>query len=145
MVQRTTIPLRDLQKDLGQQLGDDTDPLELLREMLLHGISRLANDEQHRRVCHIILHRCEMHKEGDVSDTLINAMCEDSREVLVSLCHDISRTHSLFPSLSCEDACDIIMAFMVGSYDCSLRHPAIYCVERNMEAKVDALLNGLFR
>lgn len=143
MVQRTSMPLRDLRESLGRQMGD-VDPLCLLREMLLHGVSRLANDEQHRRVCHIVLHRCEMTGHGNATDTLISSMFEDSHEVLVSLCQDIARHHPLRDPLSSEDASDVITAFMVGLYECSLRHPATYSVAHGMEAKINALLDGLF-
>lgn len=144
MVQRTAMPLRELRDNLDQQMGEDAGSLAVLREMLLHGISRLANDAQHRRVCHIVLHRCEATDHSQVTECLINSMFEDSHTVLLSLCHDVAQTHALRAPLSCEDACDIIMAFMVGTYECSLRHPSIYSANRGMATKVDALLAGLF-
>jgi AcrR family transcriptional regulator len=143
MVQRTSMPLRDLRANLGQQMGD-VDSLCLLREMLLHGVSRLASDEQHRRVCHIVLHRCEMTCHDAVTGTLIRSMFQESHEVLVSLCQDAAAQHPLRPPLSSEDASDVIIAFMAGLYECSLRHPGTYSIDHGMGAKVDALLAGLF-
>lgn len=144
MVQRTAMPLRSLRENLGRELGD-ADPLNLLRQMLMHGVSRLANDKQHRRVCHIVLHRCEMICNDDAASALINSMFEESHEVMVSMCQEVARTHALRPPLSSNDASDMIIAFMVGLYECSLRHPTIYSVDHGMQAKIDALLASLFQ
>ncbi|HET7314919.1 TetR family transcriptional regulator [Salinisphaera sp.] len=143
MVQRTAMPLRDLRQCFGQHIPGN-EPMRLMREMLLHGISRLTNDEQHRRVCHIVFHRCEMTERGHATDHLLSAMFEDSREVLVSLCTEIAAICPLREPLCAEDAADVIIAFMVGLYECSLRHPGLYSIEHCMEAKVDAVLGGLF-
>lgn len=144
MVQRTAMPMRDLRHCLGQHIPG-SEPRRLMREMLLHGISRLTHDEQHRRVCHIVLHRCEMTDTGHASGHLLSAMFEDSREVLVSLCTEIAAVCPLRSPLTDRDAADVITAFMVGLYECSLRHPDLYSIDRCMEAKVDAVLDGLFR
>ncbi|WP_158590584.1 TetR family transcriptional regulator [Salinisphaera sp. LB1] len=143
MVQRTAMPLRDLRQCLGQHIPGN-EPMRLMREMLLHGISRLANDEQHRRVCHIVFHRCEMTERGHATGHLLSVMFEDSREVLVSLCGEIATVCALREPLTAEDAADVLIAFMVGLYECSLRHPGLYSIEHSMEAKVDAVLDGLF-
>lgn len=143
MVQRTAMPLRDLRQCLGQHIPGN-EPMRLMREMLLHGISRVANDEQHRRVCHIVLHRCEMTEHDHATGHLLGAMFEESRGVLVSLCDEIAAVCPLRPSLTSGDAADVIIAFMVGLYECSLRHPGLYSIEHGMEAKVDAMLTGLF-
>lgn len=143
MVQRTATPLRDLRQCFGQHIPG-SEPMRLMREMLLHGISRLAHDEQHRRVCHIVFHRCEMTDRGDATGHLLSAMFEDSRAVLVSLCGEIAFVSPLREPLTAEDAADVLIAFMVGLYECSLRHPGLYSVEHGMEAKVDAVLRGLF-
>ncbi|WP_423823228.1 TetR family transcriptional regulator [Salinisphaera sp. SPP-AMP-43] len=143
MVQRTAQPLRDLRECLGQHIPGD-EPMRLLREMLLHGISRLANDEQHRRVCHIVFHRCEITEQGNATGALIGAMFDDSREVLISLCNEIAQTDRLQLVLTPKDTADVIIAYIVGLYECSLRHPATFSIDYVMEAKVDAVLSGLF-
>lgn len=143
MIERTFIPLRDLRQSLSQHIPGD-EPLRLLREMLLHAIVRLANDDQHRRVCAIVLHHCEMTERGHAPGDLINAMFEDSRRVLVSACEEISAVYPLIQPLTAAQAADVIMAFVVGLYECSLRHPSAYSLEQGMQAKVDAVLGGLF-
>lgn len=143
MVQRTATPLRDLRDCLEPHIPVD-EPLRLLREMLLHSISRLANDDQHRRVCHIVLHRCEVNDQEAATSRVLQAMFEDSRTVLASLCEEIARRHPPTPPLTIEDVTDTIMAFIVGLYECSLRHPDVYSVNPGMEAKLDAVLSGLF-
>lgn len=143
MVQRTVLPMGDLRERLGQHIPGN-EPMRLMQEMLRHGISRLANDEQHRRVCHIVLHHCEMTERGHATGHLLSTMFEDSREVLVSLCSEIATFCPLRRPLTSEDAADVIIAFMVGLYECSLRHPGLYSVEHGMEAKIDAVLAGLF-
>jgi len=142
MVGRTHLPMRDLRQCLSQHIPGN-EPLWLLREMMRHGLERLGNDAQHRRVCHIVLHRCEIPEEGHPADTLLRALFEDAREVLLSLCNEIADLGQLHPSLSVGDATDIVMASMCGHYECVLRHPETYVVNRDWGPLVDATLRGL--
>src|SRR5699024_11889295 len=58
MVERTYLPLRDLQHSLRtEQPGQG--PRTTLRDMLLHGLNRLASDAHHRRVCQLFTHLCD--------------------------------------------------------------------------------------
>ncbi|ROO30228.1 TetR family transcriptional regulator [Salinisphaera orenii] len=143
MISRTALPLRDLRQCLSQHIPGD-EPLRLLREMLLHGLHRLAGDQKHRRVCHIILHRCEITAQGHPAEALLSAMFEESREVLLSLCREIERLGQLRPGLTVDAATDVLMAFMSGNYECTLRHPGLYEVDRDWDAIVDSVLFGLF-
>lgn len=143
MIQRTVLPLRDLRQCLSEHIPL-SDPLRLLREMMIHGINRLAHDQQHRRVIHIVLHRCEMTEQGQPTARILDAMFDDTREVLLSLCEDIATKGQLRSSIGVIEAADIIIAFMSGSYECSLRHPDTYDVANNLEARIDTVLAGLF-
>lgn len=143
MVARTKLPLRDLRRCLIEHIPG-VKPLPLLREMILHGVHRLATDEQHRRVCHIALHRCEIDTAHHATARVIDAIFEDTRTVLLSICQEIADDVGLATGLTPEDASDVIISFMAGQYDCSLRHPDTYHVADNAPAKVDALLAGLF-
>lgn len=143
MIQRTKLPLRDLRQCLSEQIPL-SDPLRLLREMMIHGVNRLIHDEQHRRVIHIVLHRCEMTEQGQPSSRILNAIFDDTREVLVSLCEDIAAKGELRTGTSVATAADTIIALMSGLYECSLRYPETYDVTGNPEAKIDAVLRGLF-
>lgn len=143
MVARTHLPLRDLRQCLSAHIPGN-EPLRLLREMLLHGLHRLGTDDQHRRVCHIILHRCEITEHGYSVEALLSAMFEDARTVLLSLCIEIARLDQLRAGLTPEDATDTIMAFMCGHYECTLRHPKLYDACRDWRPIVDAMLRGLF-
>jgi len=143
MINRTNLPLRDLRQCLSVHIPGN-EPLRLLREMMLHGLERLSNDAQHRRVCHIVLHRCEMTAQGHSAETLLSAMFEDARSVLRALCGEISAQGLLREPLTPDCATDVIMAFMCGNYECVLRHPDIYGTARNWPLMLDALLSGLF-
>lgn len=143
MMSRTHMPLRDLRQCLTEHIPGAA-PLQLLREMLLHGINRLAVDDQHRRVCHIVLHRCEITEHGHPAAKLMRAMFEDSRAVILSLCMEVEQLGQLQPGLAAEDAADTLMAFICGTYECSLRHPDLYRIDRAPDAKIDALMRGLF-
>lgn len=143
MISRTKMPLRDLRQCLSQHIPGD-EPLRLLREMILHGLQRLATDTKHRRVCHIMLHRCEITADGHPADALLSAMFKESREVLLSLCSEIDELGQLRSGITPEDATDVIMAFMCGNYECTLRHPDLYQVDRNWATPVDTVLLGLF-
>ena len=112
--------------------------------MMLHAVQRLAGDAQHRRVCHIVLHRCEINDREVASNRVLEAMFDDTRTALLALCEEITEDFALAPGLSPADASDMIVAFLAGLYECSLRHPATYAVENNAPAKIDALLGGLF-
>lgn len=144
MIARTYLPLRDLRQYLSQDLPGH-DPVGLLREMLLHGLNRLANDPHHRRVCHILLHRCEVTDKGHPAADLMRTAFEDSRAVLVSLCREAEQASQLHPLSSVDGASDMILSFMCGVYDCSLRHPDLYDANRDWAPVVDALFTGLFR
>ena len=145
MITRTKLPLRDLRRCLSDGIpGMDADPLRLLREMILHGLQRLASDEQHRRVCHIVLHRCEMTDQSEATSRLMDAMFDDTRTVLISLCEEIAAQGQLREGLTVVNAADMIATFVAGSYQCSLRHPDMYRVADQPERKIDALLFGLF-
>ena len=128
MISRTNMPLRDLRQHLGEH-SSEAQPSRLLREKILHGLRRLAADDQHRRVCHIVLHRCEITDEGHSASALLSAMFEDAREAIASLCRDAAALDQLCPALTADDAADIIIAFMCGSYECSLRYPRVYVVD----------------
>jgi len=143
MINRTNLPLRDLRQCLSAHIPGN-EPLRLLREMMLHGLQRLSTDAQHRRVCHIVLHRCETTESGHPADALLNAMFEDARSVLHALCSEISDQGQLNEALAPDSATDMIMAFMCGNYECTLRHPALYKCERDWRPMLDALLSGLF-
>ncbi|MES1932585.1 MAATS-type transcriptional repressor [Salinisphaera shabanensis T35B1] len=142
MVARTHLPLRDLRQCLSQHIPGN-EPLWLLREMMRHGLERLGNDAQHRRVCHIVMHRCEITEDGNPADALMRAMFEDAREVLLSLCNEIAQLGQLHAQLSVREATDIVMAFMCGHYECVLRHPETYAADRDWAPLVDAALRGL--
>ncbi|MES1949928.1 TetR family transcriptional regulator [Salinisphaera sp. S4-8] len=142
MVARTHLPLRDLRQCLSQHIPGN-EPLWLLREMMRHGLERLGHDARHQRVCHIVLHRCEVTEDGHPADALIQAMFEDAREVLVSLCSEIAELDQLHSQLSAASASDMLMAFMCGHYECVLRHPDTYAADRDWGVLVDAALRGL--
>lgn len=144
MISRTNMPMRDLRQSLSAHIPGAA-PLQLLREMLLHAMHRLATDEQHRRVCHIVLHRCEITREGHPAAALMNALFEDTRLALLSLCSEMSSLGQLRTDLTPDDAADVIVTFMCGLYECALRHPEQHSIERNPEGKINALLGGLFQ
>lgn len=143
MVRRTAVPLRELQTRCGQD-PQDTDPRHFLKDTLLHTISRLAHDQQHRRICHIILHRCEMNEHDTASTDFVNALFEDARSFLIATCNDISAVYPLAYGLTTTDAADLLITFLAGLYECSLRHPDLYDVEHGMGHKVEAMLNSVF-
>ncbi|MBO9469791.1 TetR family transcriptional regulator [Endozoicomonas sp. G2_2] len=143
MVSRTHLPLRDLCQCLSQHIPG-SEPLRLLREMMRHGLERLGNDAQHRTVCHIVMHRCEVTEHGHPADALMRAMFEDARAVLLSLCNEIAELGQLRDGLDARDATHMIMAFMCGNYECVLRHPETYDAERDWRPLIDALLRGIF-
>ncbi|MES1946709.1 TetR family transcriptional regulator [Salinisphaera sp. C84B14] len=142
MVARTHLPLRDLRECLSQHIPGN-EPLWLLREVMRHGLERLGNDPRHRRVCHIVMHRCEVTDEGHPADALMRAMFEDAREVILSLCSEIDQLDLLHPPLSARDASDMVMAFVAGHYECVLRHPETHRADRDWAPLVDAALRGL--
>jgi len=145
MIRRTKLPLRDLRHCLSEHIpGADSDPVRLLREMMLHGIYRLAHDEQHRRVCHIVLHRCEMSNDTRATSRILDAMFDETRDVLTSLCDEISALGLLRPGLTVINVVDIISTMMAGLYQCSLRHPDSFNVDDNIERRLDAVLFGVF-
>jgi len=143
MVARTHLPLRDLRHCLSQHIPGN-EPLRLLREMIHHGLERLARDSQHRRVCHIILHRCETTDHGHPVDAVMHAMFNDARVVLLSLCKEIADLGQLRDGLTVEHATDMVCVFMCGNYECALRHPGIYDTRRDWTPLVDAMLRGVF-
>jgi AcrR family transcriptional regulator len=143
MIGRTHMPLRDLRQCLSEHIPGN-DPLRLLQEMLRHGLERLACDPRHRRVCHIVMHRCEVTDEGHPADAVMRAMFEDARIVMLSLCEEIDDIGLLCTDLSPTDATDMMMAFMCGHYDCVLRHPQIYAADRDWAPLVNAALRGVF-
>lgn len=143
MIGRTHMPLRDLRECVSQHIPGNK-PLRLLQEMLRHGLERLAHDAQHRRVCHIVLHRCEITERGHPADALMRAMFEDARTVLLSLCGEVAELGLLRPGLEVADAADMVMAFLCGHYDCVLRHPQIYAADRDWRPLVDAALRSVF-
>lgn len=143
MLARTHMPLRDLRQCLRAHIPGNH-PVCLLREMLLHGLKRLATDEQHRRVCHIVLHRCEITADGHPTATLLRAIFEDARAVVFALSEEIADAGRLHPDLTSRNATDTIMAFISGQYECALRHPDLYDCGPHQQVMVDALLRGLF-
>ena len=142
MLARTHLPLRDLRQCLSQHIPGN-EPLWLLREVMRHGLERLGNDPRHRRVCHIVMHRCEVTDEGHPADALMRAMFEDAREVIMSLCNEIKQLGLLHSQLSARDASDMVMAFVAGHYECVLRHPETHVADRDWGPLVDAALRGL--
>ncbi len=143
MVARTHLPLRDLRQRLGEHLPGH-DSIRLLREMLLHGLERLATDAQHRRVSHIMLHRCDVTDQEHPAAGMMRALFEDARSVLVSLCQEAADAGRLDPTIDSHNAADMIMAFMSGVYDCTLRYPDMCQASRDWRPMVDTLLAGLF-
>ncbi len=145
MIARTHLPLRDLRDDLARD-NPRSSSRQLLREMLLHTVDRLSTDAQHRRVCDILLHRHETPACAESSQSLLAPLFHESREALIELCNDISleRTTEQSSPLTAADHADVILAFICGLYECVLRHGCGDAVERHPEAKIDAVLHGLF-
>lgn len=143
MVERTDLPLRDLQYNLRREQPNQQ-PRTTLREMLLHGLTRLATDSHHRRVCHIMMLGSEKIDKSDPVSNLLHTGFEDSRNVVNHLCTEAENNGSLQPHITPNQASDVIMAFMCGVYNCSLRHGDLYPAKRDWAPIVDALLNGLF-
>lgn len=142
MIGRTHLPLRALRQCLSQHIPGDA-PLPLLREMLLHGLNRLAHDARHRRVCHILLHRCETSDCGHPAQTALSAVFEEARGVMISLCTEIEERHQLRDDIEAADAADVLVAFMAGNYECALRHPDAFPRDRDWVRVVDSVLRGL--
>jgi len=143
MVERTYLPLRDLRHSLRSEQPDQP-PTSVLRDMLLHGLDRLATDAHHRRVSHIIAHCREDSQDDHPIGELLRNSFEDTRNVAHELCREAQEQGLLQPRLQPDDAADMIMAFMLGVYNCSLRYADLYSAERDWEPIVDALLAGLF-
>ncbi|NNC23451.1 TetR family transcriptional regulator [Salinisphaera sp. USBA-960] len=145
MIARTHLPLRDLRDDLAQHIPRSA-PKRLLREMLLQGLHRLANDAQHRRVCEILLHRNEATKGVDSTSSLLMPLFSESHDALVEVCSDIRAEQGSCTTdvLTAEDAADVILAFFCGLYECVLRHGCNKAVQQHPQTKIDALLAGLF-
>lgn len=61
MQQRTRLPQEDVLEELAENGSDD--PLEALRDSCKGALVTIARDEQRRRVCCILLHRCEYVEE----------------------------------------------------------------------------------
>lgn len=143
MVERTYLPLRDLQRSLRSEHPDQR-PETTLREMLLHGLNRLATDPRHQRVCYILTHCFENIRGNHQVFVLVRTGFEEARTVVYDLCCEAENDGLLQPHVTPDNASDVIMAFMGGVYHCSLRYPALYPAQRNWVPIVDALLNGLF-
>lgn len=143
MLARTLPPLRDLQDSLHAKFPGRPAPA-LLREMLLHGLGRLASDPHHRRICHIIAHCCENTSPASPVGEIMRASFTDARSVIRSLCHAADAHRQLQSNIDADAAGDMIIAFMSGVYDCALRYPDLYPVDRDWAPLVDALLAGLF-
>lgn len=143
MVERTYLPLRDLQRSLRSQ-APDQGPQTTLRAMLLHGLERLATDAHHRKVCDILTNCSAAINENHPVASLMRTSFEDSRNVVHELCRSAENSALLSPCLTPGDATDMVMAFMCGVYNCSLRHGDLYPAKRDWVPIVDALLNGLF-
>ena len=74
----------------------------------------------------------------------MRAMFEDARTVLLSLSDEIANLGLLRPGLEVSDAADMLMAFMCGHYECTLRHPQIYTADRDWRPLIDAALRSVF-
>ncbi|MFO7482649.1 TetR family transcriptional regulator [Oceanibaculum nanhaiense] len=61
MQQRTRLPQEDVLEELAENGSDD--PLEALRDSCKGALVTIARDDQRRRVCCILLHRCEYVEE----------------------------------------------------------------------------------
>lgn len=144
MMARTFPPLRDLQDSLHAKLPEQP-AAAVVRAMLLHSFDRLANDPHHRRICHIISHRCEDTSPGSPVGELMRASFMDSRAVITNLCQVAAEHGRLQPGIDAQAAGDTIMAFMSGAYDSALRYPNLYRVDRDWTPMIDAVLRGLFR
>lgn len=143
MVARTFPPLRDLQNSLHAELPDQP-AVTIVRAMLLHSLTRLATDPHHRRVCHIIAHCCEDKSVDSPVGKLMRAGFEDAHATIASLCADATANARLQPGMDAVTATDMVMAFLCGVYDCSLRYPDLFPIERDWTVAVDAFLAGLF-
>src|SRR5699024_1768565 len=143
MVERTYLPLRDLRHSLRSEQPEQP-PTSVLRDMLLHGLDRLATDAHHRRVSHIIAHCREDSQDDHPIGELLRNSFEDTRNVAHELGREAQEQGLLKPRLQTDDAADMIMAFMLRVYTRSLRYADMYSAERDWEPIVDALLAGLF-
>lgn len=139
MVERTHLPLRDLRSE-----QPDQDPATTLRQMLLHGLDRLATDAHHRRVCDIMTHCCADINEDHPVTSLMRTGFEESRAVVRDLCREAQDAGLLQSRITPDDATDMVMAFMSGVYNCSLRFSDLYPVRRDWRPIIGALLQGLF-
>ncbi|HLQ86516.1 MAG TPA: TetR family transcriptional regulator [Salinisphaeraceae bacterium] len=143
MVERTYLPLRDLQYSLRNELPHQEAPA-ILRAMLLHGLERLASDAHHRRVCHILTHGYENTDPDHPVAVLMRNAFEESRVVVHDLCQQAADADQLQPQVTVDNACDLVMAFMCGVYSCSLRYNELFTVQRDWRPMVATLLSGLF-
>jgi TetR/AcrR family transcriptional regulator, repressor of the mexAB-oprM multidrug resistance operon len=118
-------------------------PLQVLRELCLEGISALGRDEQKRRVMTILLHRCEFTEELRDAEERHHAFIN----LFIDLCEKLleSPAADLYPGVTPRLAARTLHALIVGLFSDWTRDPTLFDPEKDCAALIDPLFRGLVK
>lgn len=59
MMERVTLPMEDALAEMAKDAGEQTEPLQSLRQVMLHALHQIAHDERTRRVFEVAMQKVE--------------------------------------------------------------------------------------
>lgn len=123
--------------------GTQQQPLRVLRDLCIEGVSALSRDEQKRRVMTILLHRCEFTEELREAEERHHAFIN----LFIELCEKLleSAADKLYPDVTPRLAARTLHALIVGLFSDCTRDPNLFDPETESAALIDPLFRGLVR
>lgn len=141
MCERAAMPMEAMLGCAGG--GRCADPLGMVREMAVMGLTRLARDTRTQAVFDVIYHKCEF--TADLAPVAQRQKTADEgcrRQVIELLDKAIAR-RQLPADTDTALAAALLKAFMVGVMHEWVRNPAAYDLERTAPVLIDTVLAGL--
>ncbi|TWI54792.1 TetR family transcriptional regulator [Pseudomonas duriflava] len=141
MLNEVRMPMEELNARLCGCQGRD--PLISLRDLSIHAIIDLTQDERNRRIMTILLHRCEFTDELREAEERHKAFINE----FISLCEKLFEAQSarLHSAITPRLAARSIHATIVGLINDWLRNPTLFDPHSEAQVLVDSIFRGLIR
>jgi TetR/AcrR family acrAB operon transcriptional repressor len=140
MCDRAFLPMDALLNGIAN--APDIDPIDALRQMMVHLLQQIATDKRQRRVFDIIFHRCEKTEEMAffALEQEKRAECLSQMEVIMQA----AVTHGRLPAnTNTWIAMQAIHSYLIGLIHEWLIDTSAYDLEQHAEDLIDMFLAGL--
>jgi TetR/AcrR family acrAB operon transcriptional repressor len=141
MCDRASMPMEAMVASVGSV--EQADPMAALRQLAVHGLTRLATDPRTQAVFDVVFHKSEVAGELTAVARRQQSSDSDCRKHVVALFQQAIAKGQLPADTDARIAAETMHSFVVGVMYEWVQNPGAYDLARAAPAMCDAVLAGL--